>query len=295
MEEYIDIKLSGSEQFDDYLNVKPENILLLSRWVDIHYDHRSEFEGYYLGLIYLENGIPKAHRFNSMEEKPFDDFFKKVKHVLVECDGKERCHTFFNQNVLKDLRSENNTLIYKDKYKIESDYNGLYFSLPKSFKSLKYIKVRLENYLCGSRSKEYELVQPDDILYLEHSFDTTWDHTSEDMGHFLTLIYLENSEPVAKFFNPKDWEPIGDLIKKSKDVLVAYFSYSMGGAFYNKNLLKDLRKKGNSIIFRDRYEFDPKDFIGFGATVLDIPESFEPEHFKKYRPEHAKDPLKKRS
>lgn len=293
-EEYIDITLSLLEQSDDYLNIKPEDIVLLSRWVDIHYDHRSEFEGYYLGLIYLENGIPKAHRFNSMEEKPFDDFFKKVKHVLVECDIKERCHTFFNQNMLKDLRSKNNTLIYKDKYKIKSDYNGLYFSLPKSFKSLKYIKVRLEKHM-NSNCKDYERVLPKDILYLDHFFDTTWDHTSEDMGHFLTLIYLENSEPVAKFFNPKDWEPIGDLIKKTKDVLVAYFSYSMGGAFYNKNLLKDLRKKGNSIIFRDRYEFDPKDFIGFGATVLDIPESFEPEHFKKYRPEYTKDPLKKRS
>ena len=104
----------------------------------------------------------------------------------------------------------------------------------ESFKSLKYIKVRLENYLCGSRSKEYELVQPDDILYLEH---------------------------------------IGDLIKRSKDVLIAYTSDSMGGTFYNKNLLKDLRKKGNSIIFRDRYELDSKDFIGFGSKVLCIPES----------------------
>lgn len=290
VEEYIDIKLSESEQFDDYLNVKPENILLLSRWMDIHYDHRSEFMGYYLGLIYLENGIPKALRFNSMEEKPFDDFFKKVKHVLVECDGKEQCHTFFNQNMLKDLRSDNNTLIYKDKYKIESDYNGLYFSLPKSFKSLKYIKVRLENHM-HSNCKDYEHVLPKDILYLYHFFDTSWDHTSEDMGHFLTLIYLEDNEPVAKFFNPKDWQPIGDLIKKSKDVLVAYTSGSMGGMFCNKNLLKDLRKERSSIIFRDRYEFDPKDFIGFGAEELYIPESFEPEHFKKYRPEYTKDPL----
>lgn len=294
MEEYIDIKLSGSEQFDDYLNVKPENILLLSRWMDTEYDHWSEFRGYYLGLIYLENGIPKAHRFNSMEEKPFDDFFKRVKHVLVECDGKERCHTFFNQNMLKDLRSEKNTIIYKDKYKIESDYNGLYFSLPKSFKSLKYIKVRLENHM-HSNCKDYERVLPDDIIYLEHCFDTTWDHSSEDLGHFLTLIYLKDGEPVAKFFNPGDWKPIGDLIKKSKDKLAVVGSGSMGGVFYNKNLLKDLRRKKNSIIFRDRYEFDPKDFIGFGAITLCIPESFEPEHFKKYRPEYAKDPLKKRS
>lgn len=164
----------------------------------------------------------------------------------------------------------------------------------ESFKSLKYIKVRLENHM-HSNCKDYERVLPKDILYLDHFFDTTWDHTSEDMGHFLTLIYLEDNEPVAKFFNPKDWEPIGDLIKKSKDVLVAYTSGSMGGTFYNKNLLKDLRKKGKSIIFRDRYEFDPKEFIGFGSKVLCIPESFEPEHFKKHRPEYAKDPLKKRS
>ena len=294
-EEYIDITLSLLEQSEDYLNIKPEDIMLLSRWMDIHYDHQSEFMGYYLGLIYLENGIPKAKRFNSMEKRPFDDYFKKVKHVLVEYDGNEWCGTFFNQNMLKDLRSKNNTLIYKDKYKIESDYNGLYFSLPKSFKSLKYIKVRLENYMGGSRSKEYELVQPDDILYLEHSFDTTYDHMSENMGHFLTLIYLKDGEPVAKFFNPGDWEPIGDLIKKSKDVLVACTSGSMGGIFYNKNLLKDLRKKRNSIIFRDRYELDRKDFIGFGSNVLCIPGSFELVHFKKYRPEYAKDPLKKRS
>lgn len=285
-EEYIDITLSLLEQSDDYLNIKPENIVLLSRWVDVHYDHQSEFMGYYLGLIYLENGIPKAHRFNSMEKKPFDDYFKKVKHVLVEYDGKEWCRTFFNQNMLKDLRSENNNLIYKDKYKIESDYDGLYFSLPKSFKSLKYIKVRFENCMVGSKSKEYELVQPDDILYLEHSFDTNYDHESENMGHFLTLIYLEDGEPVAKFFNPGDWEPIEDLIKKSKDVLVEYTSGSLGGVFYNKNLLKDLCKKRNSIIFRDRYELDPKDFIGFGSRALYIPESFEPKYFKKIRPEY---------
>ena len=158
-------------------------------------------------------------------------------------------------------------------------------------KESKYIKVRLENHM-HDNCKDYERVLPDDIIYLEHCFDTTWDHSSEDMGHFLTLIYLEDNEPVAKFFNPKDWKPIGDLIKKSKDVLVAYASDSMGGIFYNKNLFKDLRRKRSSIIFRDRYEFDPKDFIGFGGEELYIPESFEPEHFKKNRPEYSKDPLK---
>lgn len=289
-EKYIDVKFETKS--DDYLNIKSEDIILLSRWKDTEFDHWSEFHGYYLGLIYLENGIPKACCFNSMEQKPFDDFFKNVKHVLVECDGKEWCHTFFNQNILKDLRSEDDTLIYKDKYKIKSDYNDLYFSLPKSFRSLKYIKVRLEDHM-DSNNKDYESIQPDDIIYLEHSFDTTYDYASENMGHFLTLIYLENGEPVARFFNPGDWEPIGNLIKKSKDKLAVVASGFMGGIFYNKNLLKDLRTKKNSLIFRDRYEFNPKDFIGFITNTLYVPGSFEPERFKKYRSEYAKDPLKR--
>ena len=294
MKKYIDVKLSRSGRLDDYQNIRSEDIILLSRWMDTGFDHWSEFQGYYLGLVYLENGIPKICCFNSMKQKPFDVFFKSVKHVLVEYDGKfEQCHTFFNQNMLKDLHSENDTLIYKDKYKIKPDYNdGLYFSLPKSFRSLKYIKIRLEDHM-NSSSRDYELVSPDDIIYLEHCFDTTWDHSSEDLGHFLTLIYLEDGEPVAKFFNPGDWEPIGDLIKKSKDKLAVVGSGSMGGVFYNKNLLKDLRRKKNSIIFRDRYEFHPKDFIGFGAITLCIPDSFEPEHFERYRPEYAKDPWKR--
>ena len=63
--------------------------------------------------------------------------------------------------------------------------------------SEKYLEVKLENRMLGSG---FKAIKPEDIIYLEHWFDTSYDHSSENMGHFITLIYNKGGEVVAEWW-----------------------------------------------------------------------------------------------
>ena len=72
------------------------------------------------------------------------------------------------------------------------------------------IKVELVNQMA---SRDYQSVELDDIIYLKYEKDMSYDRESEDMGHFLTLVYLKDGEVVAEFYNPgeghqnREWFP----------------------------------------------------------------------------------------
>lgn len=138
-EKYTNIEFDDQRQtFAEYQNIKPEDIILLSCWTDIYWNHKSEYEGEFLGLIYLKDEVPRAQCFNLADKEPTIDFIKKSKDVLVYHKGRAWCQTFYNKNMLKNLSSKNGVLIYKDQFKIKSDYDDLYFSVPKSFELNKF-------------------------------------------------------------------------------------------------------------------------------------------------------------
>lgn len=109
------------------------------------------------------------------------------------------------------------------------------------------IKVELVNQMVG---RDYQSVEPDDIIYLNHERDMSYDRASEDMGYFLTLVYLKDGgEVVAELYNPGNFEPIKELIEKCKDVLE-----ETPRGFLNKNRTKDIRIKDDSLIYQDKYK-----------------------------------------
>ena len=107
------------------------------------------------------------------------------------------------------------------------------------------VKVELVNRMAD---RGYQSVELDDIIYLKHDRDMSYDRASEDMGHFLTLVYLKDGEVVAELYNPGDFEPIKELIEKYGDVLK-----ETPQGFVNKNRAKDIKIEDDSLIYRGKY------------------------------------------
>ena len=107
------------------------------------------------------------------------------------------------------------------------------------------IKVELVNRVA---SRDYRSVKPDDIIYLKHDRDMSYDRASEDMGHFLTLVYLKDGDVVAELYNSDDFGPIKELIKKCEDVLE-----ESSKGFANKNRAEDIKIEDDSLIYQGKY------------------------------------------
>ena len=107
------------------------------------------------------------------------------------------------------------------------------------------IKVELVNRF---DSKEYQLIWPGNIIYLAYEKDMSYDRASEDMGHFLTLVYLKDGEVVAELYNPGDFEPIKELIEKYGDALK-----ETPQGFVNKDRAEDIKIEDDSLIYQGKY------------------------------------------
>ena len=115
----------------------------------------------------------------------------------------------------------------------------------------KYIDVKIQ-YLSDKTIPE---IQPEDIIFFVHFFDMNYDRPSENMGHFLTIAYLDGDEIKIKEFNPQDLQPIKEFIEKVGDKF-AKVDYS-GTLFnyFNKKMLPDLKVKDKALIYKDKYRF----------------------------------------
>ena len=60
----------------------------------------------------------------------------------------------------------------------------------------KYIDVKIQ-YLSDKTIPE---IQPEDIIFFVHFFDMNYDRPSENMGHFLTIAYLDGDEICSVIF-----------------------------------------------------------------------------------------------
>ena len=107
------------------------------------------------------------------------------------------------------------------------------------------IEVELVNRMAD---RDYQSVEPDDIIYLKHDRDMSYDRANEDMGHFLTLVYLKDGEVMAEIYNSDVFESIKELIEKCKDVLE-----ETPQGFVNKNRAKDIKIEDDSLIYQGKY------------------------------------------
>lgn len=103
-------------------------------------------------------------------------------------------------------------------------------------------------------SKEYQLIWPGNIIYLAYEKDMSYDRASEDMGHFLTLVYLHDGKVIAELYNTGDFKPIEELIERSKGALLA----KGANAFINRNRARDIKIESDSLIYLDKYKVSLK-------------------------------------
>ena len=130
--------------------------------------------------------------------------------------------------------------------------------------SEKYITVKRRDGIYWSRWPE-EQINPDDIIFLIRSIDTTYDHASEDLGHFCQIAYCQGSEIAWENFNPKAPEPIDELLEQAGDKLDCIYKNDHIQSCYLGKPKVDFWVDGEDLIYQDKYRFrrpDSNDYWG---------------------------------
>ena len=139
--------------------------------------------------------------------------------------------------------------------------------------SMKYIDIEMkDNTLDGIHHFYYSrprVKSPDDIIFMTRSIDTTYDHLSEDMGHFCSVAYWDDGEILWDSCNPKDPEPIDELVGQAGDKLEVISDYNYLTTFLGKPR-EEFRVEGEDLIYQDKYRFkQPAEYWNGGDfTVL---------------------------
>lgn len=112
----------------------------------------------------------------------------------------------------------------------------------------------------GIKDKLLEQLNPEDVIYFRHYFDTTYDRASEDMGHFYDVIFFsKDGKPEHKQANPGDPEPIIKFLKRSGDIFIKDGG-NAESSYTNKNYADNIRFKDDVLIYKNKYKFDLKYF-----------------------------------
>lgn len=128
-------------------------------------------------------------------------------------------------------------------------------------------------------------VQPEDVIFFSHWFDTTYDHASENLGHFLLIGYLDGDKVKYISTNPEAWEPIKSFIERMGDEFVrAKAANGMMSTFFNKSMLPNLKVEKGTLIYQDMYRFSQSSFSAYFIANIDETEE--------QNSEWTKDPLK---
>lgn len=133
----------------------------------------------------------------------------------------------------------------------------------------KYITIERKHYLTWSKWPR-EKVNPNDIIFLIRSIDTTYDHASEDLGHFCQIAYQQGDEILWENFNPEDPEPVDELLKQAGDKLDCIYKYYHIQSCYLGKPRTDFRVDGEDLIYQDKYRFKkPDDNDSWGNSDFD--------------------------
>lgn len=109
---------------------------------------------------------------------------------------------------------------------------------------------------------------PDDIIFMTRSIDTTYDHLSEDMGHFCAVAYWKDGEIRWDSCNPGDPEPIDGLVNEAGDKLKVFSDHSCLTTFLGRPR-EDFRVEGENLIYQDKYRFkQPADYFNGGDFTV---------------------------
>lgn len=118
----------------------------------------------------------------------------------------------------------------------------------------KYITIKRKDGICWSRWPK-EQINPDDIIFLIRSIDTTYDHASEDLGHFCQIAYCRGDEIVWENFNPKASEPIDELLEQAGDKLDCIYKNDYIQSCYLGRPRADFQVEGGDLIYQNKYRF----------------------------------------
>ncbi len=118
----------------------------------------------------------------------------------------------------------------------------------------KYITIKRKDGICWSRWPK-EQINPDDIIFLIRSIDTTYDHDSEDLGHFCQIAYYQGNEIIWENFNPKASEPIDELLEQAGDKLDCIYKNGHIQACYLGKPQADFQVEGGDLIYQNNYRF----------------------------------------
>ena len=99
-------------------------------------------------------------------------------------------------------------------------------------------------------------LDPEKVIFFRHYSDTTWDHDSEDTGHYYQVVYLENSELKSKSANPGGPEVIFDFLIGAQGTLLERPAYHpLEYWYYGRETLDDIRWEGDELIYKEKYRY----------------------------------------
>lgn len=130
----------------------------------------------------------------------------------------------------------------------------------------RYITIERKKKLIWSKWPK-EKIDPNDIIFMIRSIDTTYDHASEDLGHFCQIAYQQGDEILWENFNPKDPEPIDELLEQAGDKLNCIYKQHHIQLCYLGKPQTDFRVDGEELIYQDKYRFKkPDDYDSWGNS-----------------------------
>lgn len=102
---------------------------------------------------------------------------------------------------------------------------------------------------------------PEDIIYLNCWQDTSYDHSSEDLGILCSVAYFKNKKIMYCWANPGEFELVEKLINSSKDVTFkdVHANPNLGEWMYiNTKYLDEVEISGRTVLFKGKYIFEDR-------------------------------------
>ena len=118
-----------------------------------------------------------------------------------------------------------------------------------------YTIVEMQNHFRGPKWME-EGIRAEDIIFLIRSIDTTYDHASENLGHFCQVAHLRDGEMIWEAYNPGDSTPIDELISQAGDKLECILNHFTMSCYLGRPRA-DFRVDGEELIYLNKYCFKP--------------------------------------
>lgn len=110
-----------SKEYWNIPEVEPDNIIYFAHFPDTTYDNASENMGFFLEMVYLDGDEVKAEWRNPGDWDKIGAFVEKVKDKFTKRKVlRSPVYVgYFNKEMLPDIKIEDDSLIYKDKYRVD--------------------------------------------------------------------------------------------------------------------------------------------------------------------------------